>query len=402
MPFPDFKRDIVQQLLKRIREPRRLIQVVTGPRQVGKTTAVHQVLEAWQGLAHYATADLPAPPQPVWIEQQWNTARTRVDSGQPVVLVLDEVQKVARWSEVLKNLWDEDTLQERDVRVIILGSSSLLVQAGLTESLAGRFEILHATHWTFAECQKCFGWTMEEYLYFGGYPGAAPLKDEPLRWAQYIREVLIETTLSKDVLMLNRVDKPALLRQLFMLATEYSGQIISYQKLLGQLQDAGNTTTLAHYQHLLEGAGLIKGIPKWHGKVLKRRASSPKWIVLNTALMTAISGLDFSRWRQESSRWGRLVETAVGAHLINSALGTGIDVYYWRDRNREVDLVLQRADQLLAVEVKSGLTKGRIEGLNAFKQKFPKAQLLLVGGDGIPLEELLQRDIKHWFEKLIP
>jgi len=398
MQAPVFKREIVAQLRRRLAEPRRFIQVVTGPRQVGKTTAVHQVLEAWHGLSHYATADLPAPPQPAWIEQQWETARLRAKEGRPVVLVLDEVQKISRWSEMVKRCWDEDTRRKRDIRVVILGSSALLVQAGLAESLAGRFELLHATHWTFKECHACFGWDLDKYIYFGGYPSAAPLVEAEERWSQYIRDSLIETTLSKDILLLNRVEKPALLRQLFMLASENSGQIVSYQKFVGQLMDAGNTTTLAHYQRLLESASLIWGLPKWHGQAIQRRASSPKWIALNTALMTAIAGSSFSEWRNDATRWGRLVEAAAGAHLINTSFGTGIEIYYWRDRDKEVDFVLKQGRKLLAIEVKSGLFKGKHSGLSAFVQQFPKAHTLLVGQTGIPIEEFLSRNASEWLK----
>ncbi|UCE08556.1 MAG: ATP-binding protein [bacterium] len=394
-----FKREIVGQLIKRIHEPRRFIQVVTGPRQVGKTTAVHQVLEEWSGLSHYATSDLPAPPQPEWIGQQWEMARLHAKDGQPVVLVLDEVQKVSRWSEIVKHYWDEDSRFGTDIRVIILGSSALLVQAGLNESLAGRFELLHATHWSFKEIETCFGWDIDKYMFFGGYPGAAPLIEDEHRWARYIRDSLIETTLSKDILLLNRVEKPALLRQLFMLTSENSGQIISYQKLMGQLYDAGNTTTLAHYQHLLEGARLTWGLPKWSGQVIRRRASTPKWIVLNTALMTALAGISFFDWRRDSTRWGRLFEVAVGAHLMNTSLGTGIEVFYWRDHNKEVDFVLRQADKLLAIEVKSGLLKGKHSGLFTFLEKFPKTKPLLVGQEGVPIKEFLSHPALYWLKR---
>ena len=393
-----FKREIVGRLMNRIGEPRRFIQVVTGPRQVGKTTAIHQVLNAWSGNSHYATADLPAPPQPDWIGQQWEMARLRAQEGKPVVLVLDEVQKVSRWSEIVKRYWDEDSRFGRDIRVIILGSSALLVQAGINESLAGRFELLHATHWSFKECEACFGWDLDRYIFFGGYPSAAPLIDDEHRWSQYIRDSLIETTVSKDILLLNRVEKPALLRQLFLLTAENSGQIISYQKLMGQLFDAGNTTTLANYQHLLEGARLIWGLPKYHGQAIRRRASTPKWIVLNTALMTALAGISFSDWRKDTTRWGRLVEVAVGAHLINTSLSTGIDVFYWLDHNKEVDFVLKQADKLLAIEVKSGLFKGKHPGLLAFVQEFPNARTLLVGQEGIPVAEFLSHPAPYWLK----
>lgn len=190
-----------------------------------------------------------------------------------------------------------------------------------------------------------------------------------------------------------------MLRQLFMLTSENSGQIISYQKLMGQLFDAGNTTTLAHYQHLLEGARLIWGLPKWHGGAIRRRASTPKWIVLNTGLMTALSGINFFDWRKDTTRWGRLFEVAVGAHLINTSLGTGIEVFYWRDHNKEVDFVLKQADKLIAFEVKSGLFKGKHAGLFAFVQKFPKAQTLLVGQEGIPVKEFLSHPAHYWLKR---
>lgn len=398
--LPTFQRKIVDRLSTRINEPRRFIQVVLGPRQVGKTTAVQQVLQTWQGSQHYASADLPAPPQSGWIEQQWQLARIRAKAGKPVLLVLDEVQKINQWSELVKFNWDEDTQQGRDIRVIILGSFTLLMQAGLTESLAGRFEILHATHWNFKECERCFNWDLDTFIHYGGYPGAAPLIDDEIRWAQYIRDSLIETSLSKDILLLNRVEKPALLRQLFMLAAEYSGQIVSYQKLMGQLHDAGNTTTLAHYQHLLQGAGLLWGIPKWHGNVIRRRASSPKWNILNTALMSSISGRTFSEWQNDPTLWGRLVESAVGAHLLNSAAGAGVEIFYWRDHNMEVDFVAKKGNSLLAIEVKSGLHKREHLGLKAFQSKFPQAKTLLVGQHGIPLDEFLSFEISHWIGKL--
>lgn len=400
MQTSDYKRALVSEIARRLREPRRFMQVIMGPRQVGKTTAVQQVLQNWSGATHYATADLPAPPQPSWIEQQWEIARFRLQSAPTVVLVLDEVQKVSRWSEVIKRLWDEDTRFGRDMHVVLLGSSALLVQSGLTESLAGRFELLPMTHWTFSECEFCFGWDFDKYVYFGGYPGAATLVEEEKRWAQYIREALIETTLSKDVFLLHRIEKPALLRQLFALAAEYSGQIVSYQKLLGQLHDAGNTTTLANYQNLLEGASLVRGLQKWQDTPLRRRASSPKWLALNTALMTATAGLGFQAWRNDSPRWGRLVETAVGAHLVNTAIGTGIEIYYWRNHNDEVDFVLYQGGKLLAIEVKSGLTKSKTSGLASFQKNFPQGRGLLVGKDGLAIEEFLRQPAPYWLQSM--
>lgn len=266
------------------------------------------------------------------------------------------------------------------------------MQRGLAESLAGRSELLRIPHWSFPEMRDAFGWDLERYLYFGGYPGAAPLVRDQARWASYIRDSLIETTISPDVLLLSRVEKPALLRQLFRLACEYSGQVLSYTKMLGQLQNAGNTTTLAHYLELLAGAGLAVGLEKHSGSAVRRRGSSPKLLVLNTALVTAISGLGFREARTDPDVWGRLVETAVGAHLVNA----GLEVHWWRERNLEVDYVVRRGRTVVAIEVTSGRRKGSLPGMAAFARAFRPARRLLVGSQGIPVEEFLSRPAEAW------
>ncbi|HEY0796567.1 MAG TPA: AAA family ATPase, partial [Acidisarcina sp.] len=258
-----FQRPLLVRLIKRLDETRRFIQVLAGPRQVGKTTLVRQLMAHFGERSSYATADALSPNDSLWIEQQWEAARRRCLPTGKWLLVLDEVQKVPGWSEMVKRLWDEDSNSGLDLRVVLLGSSPLLVQKGLSESLAGRFEMLRVGHWSFAEVNKAFGWSVDQYMYFGGYPGAAPLISDEERWRQYLLDSLIETTLSRDILLMNRVDKPALLRQLFRLGCEYSGQILSYQKMLGQLHDAGNTTTLAHYLELLTGAGMLTGLAKF-------------------------------------------------------------------------------------------------------------------------------------------
>jgi predicted AAA+ superfamily ATPase len=282
------------------------------------------------------------------------------------------------------------------LKVVLLGSSPLLIQSGLTESLAGRFEVISIPHWSFAEMREAFGWDLEKFLLFGAYPGAAPLAEDPERWRRYINDSLIETTLSRDILLLTRVDKPALLRRLFQLACAYSGQILAYQKMLGQLVDAGNTVTLAHYLQLLEGAGMVAGLQKFSGNQIRQRASSPKLQVLNTALMTAQSGRSPAAWRLDGDAWGRLIESAVGAHLFNTSIGTGIQVAYWRERNLEVDFVLQRGDALVAIEVKSGARKETLPGVAAFDKAHRPTAKLLVGGQGIPIAEFLQAPASHW------
>lgn len=387
------------EVLARVKETRRFMQVLAGPRQVGKTTLARQVVDACGLPAHYASADDPSIRDRTWLGAQWDLGRLRTrDTGRRgALLVLDEVQKISGWSETVKRLWDEDTAAGERLKVMLLGSAPLLVQRGLAESLAGRFELVRLPHWSFAEMRDAFGWNTDLYLYFGGYPGAAPLVRDRERWASYILDSLIETTLSRDILLLTRVDKPALLRQLFRLSCDYSGQILSYQKMLGQLQDAGNTTTLAHYLQLLSGAGMSTGLQKFSGAQVRQRGSSPKLIVLNTALMTASSGLPLTAARMDHETWGRLVETAVGAHLLNSA-AEEIEVFYWRDRGREVDFVLRAGSTVTAIEVTSGGRKRSLPGMDSFVKTFRPKRTLLVGGQGMPLEEFLLEPARTWVE----
>ena len=387
-----FERPLVDTLVGRLTEPRRLIQAIVGPRQSGKTTAVTQAqarLEAQGTPVHYASGDEPLVPGPAWIDQQWEVARTLAD-GAPVVLALDEVHKIPGWSERVKAAWDRDTREGRDLRVVLLGSSPLLVRHRLDESLAGRFETLASTHWSFAECREAFGWDLDTYLFYGGYPGSAPLIGDFDRWRSYMVDSLIETTISRDVLALARVDKPALLRRLFYLACEYSGQIVAYTKLLGQLHDAGNTTTLAHYLDLLDSAWLVTGLQKYAGSKVRRRASSPKLLVLNTALMSAVKGVPLEVAKADTEYWGRLVETAVGAHLMAQRVQDRSGLFYWRDAGLEVDYVVETPLGLTAIEVKSGRPRDRdSRGIDTFVTRHGQATAMLVGQGGVPLEDAL-------------
>ncbi|MFH1567376.1 MAG: ATP-binding protein [Gemmatimonadota bacterium] len=387
-------------LAARLQEPRRFVQMVAGARQVGKTTLVLQVLAGSRVPHVYVSADEPALRDTGWLAAQWERARLlAADSGSPgAVLALDEVQKVPGWSESVKRLWDEDTRTGRQVRVVVLGSAPLPMQRGLTESLAGRFEVLRLPHWSFGEMRDAFGFGIDDYLYLGGYPGAAPLVGDVARWRRYVLDALVEPTVARDVLLMTRVDKPALLRQLFELGCRYSGQILSYSKMLGQLHDAGNTTTLAHYLELLAGAGMLAGLPKYAGRSVRQRASSPKLQVLNTALMSAFSGHSPAEARGHPEYWGRLVESAVGAHLANAATRGECELFCWRDRGREVDFVLRSGRSLVAVEVKSGRPTVALPGLAAFTQAHGPARPLLVGGDGIPLADFLSTPVLHWLQ----
>jgi predicted AAA+ superfamily ATPase len=385
------------ELLSRLREPRRFLQIITGARQVGKTTLITQVA-GQSGLAHrFASADEPTLRGPDWIAQQWDAARLMADHAEDrrALLILDEVQKAPNWAEAVKRLWDEDTRSRRRLMVVLSGSAQLLIGGGLTESLAGRFELLHLPHWSFPEMQEAFGWSLERFLFYGAYPGAAPLVRQPARWSRYIRDSLIEPMIARDVLLLSRVDKPVLLRRLFELGCAYSGQILSYTKMLGQLQDAGNTTTLAHYLELLAGAGVLTGLQKYGGEVA-RRSSSPKLQVLNTALMTAGTRLTLAQARTDREFWGRLVESAVGAHLVNAVAGGLCEVFYWRHRNHEVDFVVRAGQAVTAIEVKSGRTRQMPPGMAAFANIFQPVRSLLVGGDGIAIEEFLSKPVEYW------
>jgi predicted AAA+ superfamily ATPase len=394
-PRVSFRRPHAAVLARRLAEPRRFVQVVAGPRQVGKSTLVQQVTDALDVPVRCASADEPTLRGAGWIGQQWEAAR--LEAGRSgAVLVLDEIQKIPGWSETVKRLWDEDTRARRPLKVVLLGSAPLLIAQGLTESLAGRFEVLHLPHWTLLEMREAFGWSLEQYLFYGGYPGAAPLIAEPDRWVRYVADSLIETSIARDVLLLTRVDKPALLRRLFELACRYSGQVLSYTKMLGQLQDAGNTTTLAHYLDLLAGAGMVRGLPKYAGDVARSRGSSPKLQVLDTALMTAVSGLTLDEARADRESWGRLVESAVGAHLANAAATGLCELFYWRERNHEVDFVVKAGRRLVAIEVKSGRAPQAHAGTEAFAQTFKVHRALLVGGDGISHEDFLSRPVAHW------
>lgn len=348
--------------------------------------------------ARFASADEPTLRGRDWIEQQWEAARLEgSDAGRRgSVLVLDEIQKIPNWSETVKRLWDEDTHTKAHLKIVVLGSAPLLISRGLTESLAGRFELLHLPHWSYTEMRSAFGWNLEQYLYYGGYPGSAPLIKDQERWKRYVLDSLIETTISRDVLLLSRVDKPAMLRRLFELGCRYSGQILSYTKMLGQLQDAGNSTTLAHYLDLLAGAGMVTGLQKFAGEPVRQRGSSPKLQVFNTALMTAQAGYTLKEAASDHEYWGRLVESSVGAYLVNAAAAGECEVFYWRDRGVEVDFVVRCGKSIAAIEVKSGRTPDARSGLIAFGAAFKPQRKLLVGGDGIALEAFLSRPVQFW------
>ena len=394
-------RKVFQDLLDRLKEPRRFIQCLVGPRQVGKTTLARQAADDLGKPCLYASADLATLQDIAWIEQQWEAARELAKENGGALLIVDEVQKIPHWSDVVKFFWDQDSASKINLSVLLLGSSPWLMQKGLSESLTGRFEIMPITHWSYSEMRAIFGWSLEHYLYFGGYPGAAPLSDEknPSRWANYINDSIIETTIARDILLMSQVNKPVLLRRLFQLGCNYSGQMLSYNKMMGELQDAGNATTLAHYLDLLSGAGVLTGLQKFAKQTVRRKASSPKFMVFNTALLSAQSGKSFAEAMADHTFFGRLIESAVGAHLLNGIRGTQIELFYWREGDLEVDFVLKHDDKLIAIEVKSKRGSFRRSGMDSFIKQFKPSRILLVGDShGIPLEKFLSASPHYWFE----
>lgn len=412
-----FHRDALEVVLSRIREDPRWLIVVSGPRQSGKTTLVREALHQVPIPSIYFAVDgtedpeirhLPRYPQETyysalprdrtWLIRTWERARQVADqSPHGLVLALDEIQQIPNWSATVKGLWDADRHAGRPLRVIILGSAPLLMQGGLTESLTGRFETIPIKHWSFAEMSRAFDFSIERYIYFGGYPGPALLLPDHRRWSHYVETSILEPTVERDVLAMQRIHKPALLRRLLRLGAGFSGQILSYNKMLGQLHDAGNATTLARYLQLLAGAGLLCGLEKFAESRQRRMASSPKLNVLNTAIIAAYSGYDFDAALADRSHWGRLVESAVGAHLVNTAT-RDIGVYYWRDTPYEVDFVLKRGAAIVAIEVKSGSRPDQVSGLREFERRHPQARSLIVGKNGVPVSEMLSFPAGHWFE----
>lgn len=397
-----YRRSLFGTLKKRIEEPRRFMQVVAGPRQVGKSTLVGQVLEQVSIPHTIEVADAVAPTDSDWIHRVWEAARvTMALRGLPeFLLAIDEVQKIGNWSEVVKREWDADTRNRVNLKVVLLGSSRLLLKRGLTESLAGRYELIRMPHWSLREMQDAFGVTTDEYIYFGGYPGPAHMTKDERRWRKYIKDSLVAPAIEKDVIMTSNIYKPALMKQLFELGCGYSAEILSLTKLMGQLQDAGNVTTLAGYLGILNECALLTGLQKYAMDEARKRGSVPKFQVYNNALLTAYKGRGFMADRSDTKTWGRWVESAVGAHLLSMADELEYDVYYWREpsrakdeKDKEVDFVVVRGSKVTAIEVKSG-RRGMNSGLPAFVKAFHPQQSFVVGTGGVSLEDFLGSDVE--------
>jgi uncharacterized protein len=390
-----FERKELQILLQRLQEQRHFIQVLVGPRQVGKTTLVRQLIPKLGVPVYFYAADDTAAADRSWLKSIWANARLQWQSSGATegVLIIDEIQKIPNWSEVVKAEWDSDTFQSLPLKVVLLGSARLRIQEGLSESLAGRFELIPMLQWDLWEMQEAFGYTSEDYVWFGGYPGGAILRNDERRWRDYMKDSIIETTISRDILMLSRVEKPALLRRVFELGAMHSGQILSYTKVLGQLQDSGNMATMAHYHELLDTAGLLGSFANFHQHESRVRASQPKWQVYDASLLSVLSGLRFMEVRQNAERWGQWVENAVGAYILRAVARRDGKAWYWRDRDQEVDFVLEIEGKRIGLEVKSNAA-GVTKGMNSFDELYRPDQMLLIGDRGLPWETFLKMEMK--------
>lgn len=391
-----YKRSQFNELKSRLSEARDKIQTISGPRQVGKSTLIKQVLQETDIPYLSVTADNVPKTDNFWISETWASARARMKAAKTpeFLLVIDEVHKLNNWSEAIKKEWDEDTRNDINMKVVILGSSRLLLKDGLTESLAGRFELIGMPHWSYNEMREAFGIDLEQFIYFGGYPGGAKYVHDERRWRKYIKDSIIAPAIERDILTTKTIYKPALMRQLFDLGCMYSGKELSLNKMLGQLQDVGNVTTLANYLNTLDEARLLCGLQKYARDEARKYNSVPKLMVYNTALLTAQTNTTFHRTFTTPNLWGRWVESAVGAHLLNQADEYDYKLYYWREKSDEVDFIVESGEQQIAIEVKSG-RRGANNGLKVFSEKFHPQQSFVVGTDGVPVEEFLSWNMEN-------
>ena len=393
-----YRRKQYNILHERIAEPRRFIQVIAGPRQVGKSTMVKQIVKEVTIPYTLETADAIETDNAEWISNVWNTVRQQMlfRNETEHLLVIDEIHKINNWSEMVKREWDSDTFADRNIKVVLLGSSRLLLKKGLTESLMGRFELIRMPHWNYREMHEAFGWDINQYIYFGGYPGGATLIKNERRWQQYVVDAIIGPSIDKDVILTSTIYKPALMRNLFELGCTYSGEELSLNKVLGQLQDAGNVTTLSNYLTILGECNLLTGLQKYAADKARKYNSVPKFQVFNSALLSALHGKTYEQAFTDSKLWGRWVEPAVGAYLINKAKPLGYKLYYWREASNEVDYILERRGETIAIEVKSG-HRTTNKGITLFRERYNPRHAIIVGSGGISIEDFLQFDLeKLW------
>ena len=382
---------IYETIRQFLEETRNSMLVLTGPRQVGKTTLITHLLKSLNTPSLYTQASEAAGQSTQWISEKWQTARLQLNNTKATefILVIDEVQRIEGWSKTIKEEWDYDTRNKINLKMVILGSSRLQLINWINEGLKKQTTIIHVPHWSFTQMQETFDFSLEQYLWFGGYPGAAKKIKNEKNWRNYLLNTLIEPSISKDVYMTGRIDKPAMLHRLFEIGCRYSGQIVSLTKILRQLQNGGNTTTLANYIKLLDSAGILTALNKSSLKSESQRASIPKLQVYNNGLTNALKPIKFKSALLNPIQWGHVCESAIGAHLVNHAISENYRVEYWRDRNAEVDYVVQYKDKKIGIEIKNKVMP-KTSGAKLFTQELNPYKMLSIGDKGIPISEFLK------------
>lgn len=397
-----YQRRHLNILKSRMAEPRRRMQIVMGPRQVGKSTMVGQFTEGTSVPFDFCAADSVNRFDTSWIPNKWQQARMRMDihSEQEHILIIDEVQKIKGWSEQVKKEWDEDSRSHRNLKVILLGSSRLLLQKGLEESLAGRFETIKMGYWDWQEMHEAFGFSMDEYVYFGGFPGLAlDIKDED-RWRNLMEYSIISPILTRDILEIEEIRNPALLRQVFELACTESAKELSLTKMQGTM-NSGTVPTIKNYLDILNKSMTVQPLQNYSPSRIREKQSVPKMQVFNNAFRNRFGTFSFDEARMDPAECGRQVESAVGAHLANRSIVDDYELFYWRnERRQECDYVLRKGQALVAIEVKSGGVDKTV-GFEKFKEQFADnvAAAFIVGPQALPLEDFFLMDLKSLFKK---
>jgi len=396
----EYHRQHLATLKSRMAEPRRRIQIIMGPRQVGKSTLIYQFCEGMDTPYDYFSGDNANRFDTSWIPNRWQEARMKMDlhGDKERILIIDEVQKIDGWSEQVKKEWDEDTRRKRNLKVILLGSSRVLLQKGLNESLEGRFEPLKMGYWEWSEMRDAFGFTMQQYIYFGGFPGLAlDIHDED-RWRGLMEDTVITPILSRDILEIEEIRNPALLRQVFELASIESARELSLTKMQGTM-NSGTVPTIKNYLNVLDQTMTVKPMQKYAPSVIKEKNSIPKMQIYNSAFRNCYGRFTFEEAVTNPSEWGRQVESAVGAHLANRSQLDTFELLYWRNNNKkECDYVLKKGQSLVAIEVKSS-SADDTSGFEEFKNLFSKqiTAAFIVGPEGLPLEDFFSLDLKKLF-----
>lgn len=396
-----YERQQLSILKDRMAEPRRRIQIIMGPRQVGKSTLVGQFADGTNVSFDLFSADGVNRYDTQWIPAHWQQARMKMDQNEESehILIIDEIQKILGWSEQVKKEWDTDTRQKRNLKVILLGSSRILLEKDLNESLEGRFETIKMGFWEWQEMRDAFGFTMQEYIYFGGFPGLAPdIKDED-RWRSLMEDTIITPILTRDILEIEEIRNPALLRQVFELACIESAREFSLTKMQGTM-NRGTVPTIKTYLNILDQTMTVKPIQKYSPSPVKEKNSVPKMQVYNSAFRNRYGLYTFKEAVMDATEWGRQVESAVGAFLSNRSILDGFDLLYWRDeKKKECDFVLKKGQALVAIEVKSK-SADDTKGFEEFKRLYENhiSSALIVGPEGFPLEDFFSLDLKNLFK----